>query len=286
MKAKEYPVSVFQALKLSMLPARKLREVSRNNLPVIVSLTSIPSRIHKIHLTIRSILAQTRQPEKIILWLHEDMKGTLPKSLTQLESEVFRICFSPLTCSHKKLVHTLQQYPDKIVITCDDDFMYSADWVRLLYQEHLKYPENIIGNQTRYIRYDREGKLLSYTSWTYPDQGPIDPDKILPIGAEGVLYPPDCLYKEVNNTDLFLKLSPKADDLWFKCMSLLRGTVSRQAGNPPRKAVPVIGTQSVSLKKENIRKDKNREQWQTLTDYFDIELYHKTNAPENARRDQ
>lgn len=272
MKAKEYPVSVFHALRLSMLPVRKLREVSDNNLPVIVSLTSIPSRIHKIHLTIRSILAQARQPEKIILWLHEAMKGTLPDSLTRLEGDVFHIRFSPLTCSHKKLIHTLQEYPDKIVITCDDDFIYAPDWVYQLYREHLKYPESIIGNQTRYIRYDEHGVLLPYKSWTYPDKEAVVQEKVLPIGAEGVLYPPHCLSEEVTDIDLFLKLSPKADDLWFKCMSLLHGTVSRQASSPPRKAIPVIGTQTVSLKKENVHRDKNREQWQTLTDYFNLKL--------------
>ena len=36
---------------------------------VIISLTSYPARIDTVHLTIRSILRQTVQADKILLWL-------------------------------------------------------------------------------------------------------------------------------------------------------------------------------------------------------------------------
>ena len=41
---------------------------------IIVSLTSIPSRIHLTHLVIESILRQTVLPDKIVLWLSKSIK--------------------------------------------------------------------------------------------------------------------------------------------------------------------------------------------------------------------
>jgi hypothetical protein len=36
-----------------------------------------------------------------------------------------------------------------------------------------------------------------------------------------------------------------------------------------------MGSQTVSLKKENIDQDRNRAQWLALTEYFDLKLYGK-----------
>ena len=64
MKLKEYPFSVVNSLKLNFT-------VRPNHIvkpaPCVVSLTSIDSRIKTLHLTIKSLLAQTYPPRKIIL---------------------------------------------------------------------------------------------------------------------------------------------------------------------------------------------------------------------------
>ncbi len=39
-----------------------------------------------------------------------------------------------------------------------------------------------------------------------------------------MLYPPHSLDKIVTNKDLFIKLAPSADDVWFWAMALLQGT--------------------------------------------------------------
>ena len=43
-------------------------------------------------------------------------------------------------------------------------------------------------------------------------------------GVGGVLYPPNCLYKDILNEELFMKLAPKADDVWFWAMAVLNHT--------------------------------------------------------------
>ena len=85
--------------------------VKKEEIPVIVSLTSIPSRLSTLHLTIRSLLNQDKRPKKIILWLHHSLKKEIPKNLAALENDLFEIMYSDLICSHRKLIHSLTLFP-------------------------------------------------------------------------------------------------------------------------------------------------------------------------------
>jgi len=270
MKLKEIPLSIYNSLKLSALSIKSLHAKSNEIIPVIVSLTSIPERLQTLHLTIRSILNQDVKPKKIILWLHHSLKNEIPSSLGILQNDLFEISFSELTCSHRKLVHSLELFPDDIIITCDDDMMYRSNWLRLLYSEHLKNSDTIIANQTRYIKYTEQGEILPYKNWVLESGMIFNHAAVIPIGAEGVLYPPKKLSAKTTDAELFLDLTPKADDLWFKVMSLLEGTNSVLAQKRAKTAIPIIGSQKHSLKKTNIGSDKNRLQWLAVTDHFNI----------------
>jgi hypothetical protein len=270
MKLKEIPVSIYTSIKLSSLSVKSIVSKTKEEIPVIVSLTSIPERLQTLHLTIRSILNQDSRPKKILLWLHESLRNEIPVKLRILESDLFEIMYSDLTCSHRKLIHSLELFPEDIIITCDDDMMYRTNWLGLLYKEYILHPDNVIANQTRYIRYTSDGTLLPYRNWVFEKNSNFNSSAVIPIGAEGVLYPPRALSKEVTSSKLFLELAPKADDLWFKVMALLNGTNSILAKNRAKTPIPIIGSQKYSLKKSNIGGDKNRTQWLSLTQHFNI----------------
>ncbi|SFR67927.1 zinc-binding alcohol dehydrogenase [Maribacter stanieri] len=270
MKLKEIPVSIYNSAKLLAISVKRMHTTQKEEIPVIVSLTSIPSRLGTLHLTIRSILNQDVRPKKIILWLHHSLKGEIPKKLAVLESDLFEIMYSDLTCSHRKLIHSLELFPNEIIVTCDDDMMYRCNWLRTLYEEHQTHPNKIIANQTRYITYTNVGELQSYRSWVYIEGSKFNTSAVIPIGAEGVLYPPKTLSEKVTDSTLFLELAPKADDLWFKAMAHLEGTASIQAKNKAKTPIPIIGSQKQSLKKSNIGGDKNKTQWLAITNYFNI----------------
>jgi hypothetical protein len=76
----------------------------------------------------------------------------------------------------------------------------------------------------------------------------------------------------VHDVDLFMRLAPKADDLWFRAMAYLKGCPvgHSQQAYPP--AQPIIGSQKVSLLKTNVRQDGNRLQWQALCEHFGLDL--------------
>lgn len=208
-------------------------------------------------------------PEKILLQLHENLKDKLPRRLSKLEGDYFEINYSQLTCSHRKLIHELKDNPSKTIITCDDDIIYGEDFLEKIYKEHLKYPKDIIANSTTKIKFDGKRNYKPFLEWRLKEEG-YDEKYLLPIGAWGILYPTKSMPIEVFNTKLFLKLTPKADDLWFKGMALLNGTISRQSQNIPKNPIPIIGSQKVSLKQENIKKNKNEIQWKALSDHFKL----------------
>lgn len=212
---------------------------------------------------------QKERPKKIILWVHEDLGNKLPKKLQKLQGDFFEIRFSKSTSSHRKLVNTQNIFPDETVVTCDDDMIYPKNWLSKLYSEHQKNPTAIIANQTRCISYDGDKNLLPYHNWG-AGANCKNPRAVLPIGAGGTLYPPNTLYKDVSDSNLFLKLTPKADDLWFKAMSLKNGTLSVQASNTVEEPIPILGSQTESLKNSNIKEDKNRVQWQTVADHYGL----------------
>ncbi len=275
MKVKELPLSIYTALRLRSLSQAKLHNTATPKIPVIVSLTTIEARLAMVDLVIRSLLCQTVSPKKILLWVHESLMNSLPTKLTELQGKHFEIRSTHLHSSHKKLIHSIKLFPGKAIVTCDDDLMYRPNWLNLIYNESLSYPQHIIANQTRTITQDAHGSYLPYVQWPVNQATKNNGMNILPIGAEGVLYPPSSLDPRFENEKLFMELAPKADDLWFKSMSLLQGTACRLAANRFKNAIPIMGSQKSSLKHINIKKDYNTAQWQQLVSFFELDIEPK-----------
>ncbi|WP_217519949.1 glycosyltransferase family 2 protein [Vibrio metschnikovii] len=200
---------------------KKLNNYSDN---IIISLTTYSKRIKTVHKTVLSLLNQTLLADKIILWLDETeiRHHQLPAELLDLESDVFEIRFCPNYKSYKKLIPTLQLYPDATVITFDDDIDYPADQVEKLVISHFKNPKEVITSVARNIII-KNNKLQPYSEWRHVFRQQVDKAlyQLLPIGVGGVLYPKGALHPEVTNVDAFMSLAPHGDDLWFKCMTLM-----------------------------------------------------------------
>ncbi|OUS21647.1 glycosyl transferase [Nonlabens dokdonensis] len=269
MKLAEIPKSLSASVKMLLVPHSKLGNAYTKKIPVIVSLTSIPTRLRTLHITIRSMLQQEYLPEKIVLWLKDDLKDQIPKRLSKLQGDIFEIRFSPYGFSHRKLIHSLDAFPDKTIITCDDDVIYQSDTLKIIYEEHLKFPKEIIGNRCRKMTYEN-GTINSYSKWPFVANPPQQGAHNMPVGAFCVLYPAHSLHNDVQDVNQFMKLAPKADDLWFKAMAILNNTKSLQNTSQPDIPIPIMGTQFVALKKVNKGQDYNRVQWQQICDHYDL----------------
>ena len=194
---------------------------------VIVSLTTFGERILWIGPAIESIMEQTVKANKIVLWLgHEFEKPhMIPQDLRMLEKRGLEIRFTEDCGPATKLIPSLKAFPDDIIITIDDDTLYSYDLLDKLIRGHYRYPDAIITDYIDTIVADNGSFRYGLNT---PESRPVIPTEpdIHPValGVSGVLYPPKSMHPDVTDTDLFRKLSPKADDVWFKIMQLRAGT--------------------------------------------------------------
>ncbi len=106
--------------------------------------------------------------------------------------------------------------------------------------------------------------------WPYIEALNFESKFLLPLGVFGVLYPHNCFNKQVINMALIEQLSPKADDLWFKALSMIEGTQVSIANKKTKKPTMIPETQKTTLKKHNVSRDNNRIQWINLMKYFNI----------------
>jgi hypothetical protein len=268
-KAKSFFRSVFTAARLACISSGQLgKNASSAEVEVVISLTSIPSRLSSLHLTIKSLLDQSISFEKVVLWLHQDLKDTLPPALQTLQEKRFEIHYSATTEPHRKLVETLKLHPDRVIVTCDDDMMYPRDWLFRLLESWRHTPDDIVAHRCRRIRMEN-GEILPYKTWHSEPEGKSSA-LTLALGWGGVLFPPGSLDARVLDRDAYMRLSPNADDLWYKAMASLKGTAMRKSRDPYPAPIPIIASQSMSLGRKNIGEDQNRVQLSALAKEYNL----------------
>lgn len=254
-------------------PQYRLNAIQRHQ-KIIVSLTSYPKRFEKLHLVIRSLLVQTMPPDEIILYLDDDVVvDKLPDSLCKLEKYGFKIEWRPGRLKpHKKYYYALKEHPDDIIVTVDDDVMYPADLIENLFKTHMMFTDCVVATRAHRILFDKNKKIKSYNNWHWADEHRNKPSlALMATGVGGVLYPPCCMNEEIFNQELFLKLSPKADDLWLKVMQIKNKTrVVLCDGDAEHKRADIQGTQEQSLNSSNVHKRVNDKYMDNLIRYFNL----------------
>jgi hypothetical protein len=193
---------------------------------LIVSLTSYPPRINYVHNTIESILKQSYIPEKIILWLADEefpeREKSLPKKLLNLIDECFSIDWHHNIKSYKKLIPVLKKYPDYTIITADDDVYYPEKWVEILYKSYLSKPNMAHCHRMSRIYFNKKKEIMPYKTWFDSSLLTIPSFNNFPTGVGGILFPQKiALYHDVFKEELFTKLCPTGDDIWFWGMMVL-----------------------------------------------------------------
>ena len=197
--------------------------VSNRTPALIVSLTSITSRINTVHLVIECLMQQTIKPDAIVLWLGEDVLpegessiSKLPKALINRRSRGLQIRACQDIGSYKKLIPAVEAFHKDVIVTVDDDILVPSDWLEKLYIAYQKEPDVIHCHQGYSITMNNSKSLLPYSEWEKGDNicnyaSPF----IFPIGCGGVLYPPNSLHKDVLNIETAMSLCPTGDDIWF-----------------------------------------------------------------------
>ena len=250
------------------LPNRPRGEIAKG---LIVSLTSFPARIGTAWITIETILKQDARPEHVTLTLSRSEFGnsnSLPDEIKIQQRHGLEIIWTDENLrSYGKLLPALAKYPDATIVTIDDDMVYKDGLIEELIIASSKNPETIVGHRGYTIQIGHENKIMPYSKWR-PITDAVKCDLCLLTGAGGILYPPHSLPRTTtNDRQLFQRLCPDADDIWFWAMALLNNTPRLCLGNHKLEVIKRIFT-TPRLSKNNIRGGGNDRQLKNILQYL------------------
>lgn len=218
-------VKPFRYNKLEEVTVEPLNPRKRKR-KIIVSITSYRKRMGKLHICIKSIFLQSIHPDKIILYLYVDDKEYITRELHDLEKLGLEIRFVDEDLKpHKKYYYAMREFPDDIIITVDDDAMYSPKLIENLLQTHSNYPKYIVAARGRMIDFDFPNrKFKPYDEWKLNTRENMPSMDILATGVGGVLYPPKVLDYSILLNEKEIKKYIETDDLWLKAVEIVSGT--------------------------------------------------------------
>ena len=84
--------------------------------------------------------------------------------------------------------------------------------------------DTIVDSRCRYISFDDNNEIEKYENWHLVREDPTTSFLNFPTSGGGVLFFPNCLSKTVLDEDLFKKLCPTSDDVWFWAMATMNNT--------------------------------------------------------------
>jgi hypothetical protein len=244
----------------------------KRDVEIVVGFTTYPRRIHAAIFVADAMLRQTMKPDRVILTLSkEEFRGDLPEDYKNLEKRGLTIVYTDGNLKpHKKYCEAMALFPDSIVITVDDDIVYSEMLVEQLYASYLRYPNAVSAMRTHRILFDEAGRLLPYKNWefesSYTDNPVLD---LMATSGAGTLFPPRCMHKDLLDVEKIERLCLEADDVWLKTMQLLKRTpvvIARNYGN----IIAIDDTQDTALCFSNIDKGKNDVFIKNCLDFYGI----------------
>ena len=235
---------------------------------IIISLTTFGRRLDSVAITIESLMQQTLKANKIVLWLDEKQKEReIPLSLQNQEKRGLEIKYCKDIRSYKKLIPSLLAFPEDAILTVDDDIIYPYDLIERFVREHRANPHLILCSKLHRMKIGKGSKLLPYREWE-KGASTLDVDMLnFPTGVGGVLYPPHSLDDEVLNENVFMELCSFGDDIWFKAMSMKKGTFSKRISSHSTNGIDYIEdpfVQDVGLFHRNVEKNYNDEQIESV----------------------
>lgn len=230
---------------------------------LIVSLTTYPARIKYVRQVLNTIYNQTHPADQIILWLAEEQfpqkENDIPKNLMQLVAdEKLTIRWCDDLKSHKKYFYALQEYPEDLIVTIDDDLLYHPRLLERLYASYLKHPYAVSAVRAHLITISETKGILPYKYWiggidTYLNKASM---QLLCTGGAGALYPPHLFKPELFDKEALMNICPLADDLWLKTMELL-SDVPVVVAEPYQGLNYVKDSQEDALYHQNVGQNQN-----------------------------
>ncbi len=226
---------------------------------VIVSVTTTKARLNLFFYSFQSLKKQTYRQFEIFVfiskepYLFDDGIEIVPDWIAGENVKVFFVSNSG---SYRKLLPAIDiATDDDIIITADDDVLYSDKWVQHIVQSAVLHPNCIICGRARVIKKNFLKKFQNYTNWSICDEMKISVD-IFPVGCSGIAYRKYLLDLIFLKDTSYVKYAPTSDDIWFKIASLRRGI--EICVNPELEAGNIYLQHKMGLEQVNFYKEDNR----------------------------
>lgn len=244
-----------------------------------VSLTTYGKRIFDVYLTIESIMQQTFKPNRIVLWLAEEEfdMDNIPETLNYQQKRGLTIKFCKDIRSYKKLIPSLKEYPNDVIITIDDDVIYNIDLLEKMIKAYRNEPQYIYFNRGHLITFNKNGSIAPYKDWKWQTNETKPSNLYVPTGVGGVLYPPDSFNEEVFDEQIFMTICQSGDDIWFKAMSYLNNKKAKRIKTKSdlgEEYIENVKMQDIALAKINNGKNQNDEQLRSVFIHYNIDMYN------------
>lgn len=238
-----------------------------SNMPkqqVIVSLTSFPAAIPYAAKAIQSVLNGSVLPDKIVLYLTFSQFGEagVPKELTSMSEHnpVFEIRnYDTDIRSYRKLIPALKDFPDAVIVTIDDDVAYHRHMLRDLLRLHAEMPDAILAHRAKLMKPGRPYRTWRKYRWYHFLTKRIHRSyRNIQTGVGGVLYPPGALKKDMLDVELFTRIAPTTDDIWFWAAGVANGRCVVPVPFGHNKPKGVNKPRELSLKTVNFKTGTDR----------------------------
>ena len=222
-------------------------------------MTSYPARINCVWLVVKSLFLQTYKPDRVILWLAEEQFPTkeLPRNLTIMQNYGLEIMWVKDIYGHKKYrVPVMEQTSNEVVITFDDDIVYSPKCIERLMAVHKKHPNSLVCERGQ--TYD-DKKECNPGRWkTISDTGVIVPTYSMnPSPGGGCLIPFGAFHPDAVKEECFRRLAYKNDDLWYMFMCAANKTRMIKTRKYHKIFSLVEGSQIEQMATENVMGNQN-----------------------------
>ena len=195
---------------------------------LVVSVTTFGNRAKYLKWTIISIINQRYAgkfllriyvEKSIINTVNNDIKKIKPLNVDIKVVEVDDI--GP----HTKLLYALDEYPNSMIITADDDIIYPDWWLDNLVEKKITYPNCIIASRAHCVSLNNEKNGLGeYKYWQKNCNDIKTPSfQLFATGVGGVLYERRLFNSSIFDVNI-REITRTCDDVHFYFVALNSGT--------------------------------------------------------------
>ncbi len=209
---------------------------------IIVSMTTWPPRFAVAYEAMAAIVEQVKDVNLqdrvhcvIVLSEEEACATETRRAACHLMCEMYKLGVEVILdpgniMSHKKLMPTLEKYPNNPILVVDDDNAQCKGWLQTFIRDHEQHPNDIIyGQSLSHVELQGDKIVEVREPFSFENAGNVTYNNKPANGAAGTLYPVHTFTDQrFFDRDLFMRLSPTSDETWQWAFAKIAGKTFRQ----------------------------------------------------------